>query len=177
VSARTAGRARSIVVVSLAQVAIAAALVAAGIVPLLRGAERDLIGMSAGVVAGLLLFYALAHNGNVHPVPAKLSAVIKLAALLAAVSVAEEILWRGYALASLRTTTGPIAALIVTTIGFSAAHASTQGWSGIRYHLITGFVMGLAFVLTGSLLAAVTTHLSYNLMFLRTIAPQGRPFQ
>ena len=175
--ATAAARARSIVTFSLAQVGVAAVLVAVGAVQLLHGVERDLIGMTIGIAAGLLLFYALAHDGASKPVVAKFSAVLRLAALLIAVSIAEEIVWRGYALATLRATTGPIVALLATTIGFSAAHATTQGWSGIRHHLVTGFVIGLAFVLTGSLLAAVTTHLSYNLMFLRTIAPQGRLFQ
>jgi membrane protease YdiL (CAAX protease family) len=143
----------------------------------LARASRDLIGIPLGAVAGVLLFYTLAHDGAAKPVRAKSSAVLGLAVLLAAVSIAEEIVWRGYALATLRTTTGPIVALIVTTIGFAAAHATTQGWSGIRNHLITGFVIGLAFVLTRSLLAAIMTHLSYNVMFLRTLAPQGRLFQ
>jgi membrane protease YdiL (CAAX protease family) len=175
-AATTAARAQSIVTFSLVQVAIATALVALGAVRVAYDVERDLIGILPGVVAGVLLFYVLAYDGAAKPVPAKSSAVLRLAALLAAVSIAEEIIWRGYALATLRTSTGPLVALIATTLGFAAAHATTQGWSGIRNHLVTGFVIGLVFVLTRSLLAAVMTHLSYNLMFLRTLAPQGRLF-
>ncbi|MGD0473137.1 MAG: CPBP family intramembrane glutamic endopeptidase [Candidatus Velthaea sp.] len=166
--------ARTIVTYSLVQAGIAFSLVAGGAVPLQCDASRDLTGIALGTAAGIILFYLLAYDGAARPLRAKRFAIVKLAALLAVVSVAEEIVWRGYALAALRATTGPLAALAATSLGFAAAHATTQGWTGIRTHLVTGAVIGLAFILTRSLAAAVATHLSYNLMFVRALAPQGR---
>jgi len=166
--------ARTIVDYSLVQAGIAFSLVGSGAVSLQCDAARDLSGVGLGTAAGIILFYLLAYDGAARPLRAERSAIVKLTALLAVVSVAEEIVWRGYALATLRATTGPLTALAATSLGFAAAHATTQGWTGIRTHLVTGAVIGLAFILTRSLAAAVATHLSYNLMFVRAFAPHGR---
>ncbi len=165
--------ARSISTFSVVQMFVALALVAGGHVRMLHGIRNDSIGVPLGVAAGLILYYVLAAGDTSTPVSTSHRSVAKLMALLAGVSIAEEILWRGFALETLTTTAGIAVALVATTLGFAASHAATQGWSGIRYHLLTGLVMGLVCVATGSLLSAIATHLSYNMMFVRRIAAQG----
>lgn len=165
--------ARSITTVCLLQMLVASALVASGLVRVFFGPRHDVIGVPLGIVAGLILYYVLAAGDASTPVAASRRSILSLMALLAGVSIAEEIIWRGFALDTLRTTSGTGVALVATTLGFGASHAATQGWSGIRYHLITGLVMGLICVATGSLLSAIAAHLSYNMMFVRRIAAQG----
>jgi membrane protease YdiL (CAAX protease family) len=166
-------KARSIANFSLLQMVVAAALVAGGFVRVVRGPVTDGIGIAIGIAAGLAAYYVLAAGDASTPVAAKGNAIRKLATLLAGVSIAEELIWRGFALDALRSSTGPVVALVATTIGFAASHADTQGFTGIRYHLITGLVFGLTCLATGSLLSAVAAHLSYNMMFVRRIALQG----
>jgi len=165
--------ARSITTFSLVQMLIALALVASGLVHVFFGPRNDLIGIPLGIGAGLILYYVLAAGDTSTPVAASRRSVLGLMALLAGVSIAEEVLWRGFALETVRATSGTGVALVATTLGFGASHAATQGWSGIRYHLLTGLVLGLVCIATGSLLSAIAAHLSYNMMFVRRIASQG----
>lgn len=163
---------RSIGLFSIVQMCIALALVGSRCVDVVRG-PSDAFGVPVGIAVGLVLYYAIAAGELPKPITASRLSIAALAALLAGVSIAEEILWRGFALQTITRSAGPVLALIATTLGFAASHAATQGWSGIRYHLVTGLAMGLTCMLTGSLLSAIATHLSYNLMFVRRIALQG----
>jgi ABC-2 type transport system ATP-binding protein len=52
----------------------------------------------------------------------------------------------------------------VSTVGFAAAHVGAQGRRGALVHLVTGTVFGTVFLATGSLLAAISAHASYNLL-------------
>ena len=161
--------ARFIVVGALLQIGLAGALLATGAVKLLPHSVLDAAGIAAGAGLGWVLYRVLA-AGPPEPGPtARLQTVARFGALLVGVSVAEEVLWRGFAFHAIATSTGPVVALIATTIGFAAMHTFGQGWSGLRTHALTGLALGATVLLTGSLLSAVATHLSYNLMFLRTI--------
>jgi membrane protease YdiL (CAAX protease family) len=161
--------ARFIVVGALLQIGLAAGLLASGAVKLLPHSALDGAGIAAGAVLGWALYRLLAAGPPEPGRAATLRTVARLGALLAGVSIAEEVLWRGFAFHAIASSTGPAVALIATTIGFAAMHTFGQGWSGLRTHALTGLALGAMVLLTGSLLSAVATHLSYNLMFLRTI--------
>jgi membrane protease YdiL (CAAX protease family) len=161
--------ARFIVVGALLQIGLAAALLAGGAVKLLPRSAFDGVGIAAGAALGWALYRVLAGGAPEAGRAAKLLTVARFGALLAGISVAEEVLWRGFAFHAIATTTSPVVALIATTIGFAAMHTFGQGWSGLRTHALTGLALGATVLVTGSLLSAVATHLSYNLMFLRTI--------
>ena len=73
-------------------------------------------------------------------------------------------LWRWFVLGSLAPAVGAGGALAVSTAGFAAAHIPAQGRRGAAVHVVTGTVFGTVFLATGSLLAAIASHVSYNLL-------------
>jgi hypothetical protein len=87
------------------------------------------------------------------------------------ISVAEEIIWRGYAFDTLAPLRGPLVAVIATTVGFALAHGVHQGFVGVRFHVLTGLTFALTLLATRSLAAAAAAHATYNVtVFLRTVA-------
>jgi membrane protease YdiL (CAAX protease family) len=80
-------------------------------------------------------------------------------------SVAEEIAWRGVALASAIVVFGwsEGLALAVTAVLFGLLHFGLGGIRPIVTHTVTGLVFGAAFLLTGALLLTIVAHVTYNL--------------
>ena len=136
--------------------ALAAAL-AVGL-PAFRPALGDrasvLIGPAVG--AGMFVGLAGARPPKLHAPP------IARAAWLAASAAFEELAWRAVALAVLAAWMGVMAALLVTSIGFAAAHRARLGRRA-RVHALTGAAFGAAFVCAG-LVAAIAAHSVYNLL-------------
>ncbi len=89
-------------------------------------------------------------------------------------SASEEVLWRWFVLGSLAPVLGAGGALVATTGGFAVAHVGAQGRRGAAVHLATGAVFGAVFLLTGSLLAAIAAHASYNLLVLLAVESGAR---
>jgi len=72
---------------------------------------------------------------------------------------------------------GALVALIVTTAGFAIVHGIHQGYAGVRFHLVTGFVFGLTLLATSSLVGAAAAHVAYNLaVLLGTVATRKKAF-
>ncbi len=121
------------------------------------------LGLAAGAVLGALLVVLRRRAVPVlHPLRWRARPIATKALLLGASAVAEEIIWRGIGLFWLASVVTPVAAVIVTTLGFAAAHVFAQGWRGFRAHLITGLVLAVPALLLGSLLVPIIAHLAYN---------------
>lgn len=78
-------------------------------------------------------------------------------ALSLAAGVCEEIVYRGYLLSYFGGFVGPAGAVLASTLLFGLAHGY-QGPAGIVRTGVVGLVLAVAYVLTGSLLAAVLLH-------------------
>jgi ABC-2 type transport system ATP-binding protein len=155
------------------------ALAAVGLVGLAHVAVRPrvslAVGLTIGVAAAASLFAALARSAA----PFRTSrwrapALVVRGGFFTLRSASEEVLWRWFVLGSLAPVLGSGGALAVSTIGFAAAHVPAQGRRGATVHLLTGTVFGTVFVATGSLLAAITAHASYNLLVLLAVESGAR---
>jgi membrane protease YdiL (CAAX protease family) len=117
-----------------------------------------------GPAAGLCLLVALA--GRLPPRPrirrSRLAAAGVRAFVLAIGALAEELIWRVVALATLAVTFGTWLALAVTAAGFAISHAG-GGRRAVAVHLVTGSVFGGVYLATASFAAVATAHASYNL--------------
>ena len=150
-------------------VAAVHALVALGLLVFAHVSIRPRVplafGLAIGVVASAGLFTALARSHvPLRSVRGSAPAVIARGGFFAVRSASEEVLWRWFVLGSLVPAVGAGGALVVSTAGFAAAHIRAQGRRGAAVHLVTGTVFGTVFLSTGSLLAAVSAHASYNLL-------------
>jgi membrane protease YdiL (CAAX protease family) len=74
--------------------------------------------------------------------------------------VAEEALFRGALLAGLSDRVGPVAALVGTSVLFGLCHALNRAYVLLAAGM--GLVLGLEFLLTGSLWAPALTHALYD---------------
>jgi membrane protease YdiL (CAAX protease family) len=125
--------------------------------------------MLVGPAVGAGLFVGLAGAR-----PPKLHApTIARAAWLAASAAFEELAWRAVALAVLAAWMGVVAALLVTSVGFAAAHRARLGRRA-HVHVLTGAGFGTAFVCAG-LVAAIAAHWVYNLLVDLAIRGEREP--
>jgi ABC-2 type transport system ATP-binding protein len=121
--------------------------------------------LAFGGLAGAALFAALARR----PVPAAAIAAAPRRRLLARStvltvrSVQEEAVWRGLVLGLLVGTLGRLGALVLGSTLFAMAHLRSQGRAAAA-HLAGGCVFGTTYLATGRLLAAVTSHCTYNVL-------------
>jgi hypothetical protein len=83
-----------------------------------------------------------------------------------AAPLTEEIAFRGYAMGLLRRRFSPIAALVITSLLFAAAHL-TQGLSApkLAVYALAGLAFGLVALRTGSLAPAMVVHCFADLTF------------
>lgn len=121
------------------------------------------IGIGGGAVIGLCLFMMIERTwrpplGAIRFRPAVL-APSGLVLLLR--SASEEIFWRWFVLGGLALVTGIWAAVGVSTLGFALAHVEPRA---VGIHIVTGSTLALAYALTGSLVAVVTAHATYNIL-------------
>jgi membrane protease YdiL (CAAX protease family) len=148
---------------------VVAAAVAAALVVFLAPDEPParigpLAATLAGVVAGLLLYVAVArHRPYVPPcVPAALAASF----VLVVAAASEEVVWRRVVLGELLRA-GPLAAAVGSTLGFALVHRTRQG-----LHLGTGATFAGLYLATGALAAAIAAHWAYNVLLL-ALAERG----
>ncbi len=80
------------------------------------------------------------------------------------VAVAEEVLVRGYILTNLQEKMSPFLALVVSSLFFGSLHLGNHhfSWIGFATISLSGFLMGLLTLKTGSISAAVGLHWSWN---------------
>lgn len=86
--------------------------------------------------------------------------LLQVMALAVVPAVVEEWLFRGVVLGQLLDGAGRWTALVLTTLLFALMHGS---WAGLPAHLLIGAALTLTMMRTGSLTAAMTMHLTYNL--------------
>ena len=146
-------------------VAVGAPLVAPGVRPLDPSLRPLVDALTFGCLAGGGGFLLLAHR------PIAVSAIsalprARLAArsvVLVAKSAEEEAIWRSLVLGSLVPPLGPLGALASSSALFAAAHVGRLGrraWT----HVATGGFFGLAYLVTGRIVAAMAAHSTYNLL-------------
>ena len=133
----------------------------------------------AGVIALAALWTVMGQLVRVAPnalpdtrgVPAQTASALLLVAIVAA-PLTEEIAFRGYAMGLLRRQFGPIAALVISSVMFAAAHL-TQGLYATK--LIVYFLVGLGLAAavwrTGSLLPAMVVHAFGDFTFFTLVWP------
>jgi membrane protease YdiL (CAAX protease family) len=157
-----------------ARVAASTALAAATVVvtdPLTpRAAAPSAAAATAGVVFGAVLFAAVVHRPPWRVPERSLPTIVTIHFFLGLCAVNEEVLWRRLVLGeALRA--GVVAAVAISAVGFALAHRSRR-----RLHLVTGAAFGVAYVVTGSLLAPVVAHWTYNsLVAVSSPAVPARP--
>jgi membrane protease YdiL (CAAX protease family) len=121
------------------------------------------LGVVSGPLCGAALFLALAGGRLPRERPRARPRALAVRWLSLGLAAAlEELVWRGLVLAGLALAFGPSVALLASSAGFAAWHASALGRRCV-VHLATGLGFGGAF-LVGGLGAAVTAHATYNLL-------------
>ena len=93
-----------------------------------------------------------------------------LAMLFLPAALAEELLFRGYPFAVLRSVAGPAFAIVATSVLFAVVHVPNQAamsdtgalWQGIGAVFLAGIFLGGIVVVTGSVYAAWAAHFAWN---------------
>jgi ABC-2 type transport system ATP-binding protein len=131
-------------------------------------------GVSIGIAAAAALFAVLARSrAPFRPARWRGAALAVRGSFFAVRSASEEVTWRWFLLGSLAPAVGMLGAFAASTAGFALAHAGQQRGRGVAIHALTGGVFGAVFIVTGSLLAAVTAHGGYNLLVLLAVESGG----
>ena len=133
------------------------------------------VSLSLSLLTAVALFVALAGRPPRVRLPrrARIPAVVAKASFLAARSAGEEVIWRWFVLGGLAPVVGALPALAASTAGFAIAHHRSQGTRGVLVHVLTGAAFGCVFLATGSLVAAVTAHVAYNLLVLTAVEAES----
>lgn len=107
--------------------------------------------LSVGLLDGAALTRALVVSGVV-------------AVLFVLVSVSEELMFRGYLLVNLRDGTGPVLALMLSSLLFGVFHGLNPNFNLLALVNITvaGLVMGYGWLVTGNLWLPMAYHFSWN---------------
>lgn len=96
--------------------------------------------------------------------------LVPYAAVCIMAGIAEETAYRGVLTDLLERETGSqIAAIIIASLAFGAAH-SVQGWSGIVLAALFGAMFHIVVLVTGNLYIAIIAHAVYDLIAGITIA-------
>jgi ABC-2 type transport system ATP-binding protein len=146
-------------------VAIGASLVAPGVRPLDPSVRPLFDSLTVGCLAGGCGFLLLARRRIAASSPSALPRARLLARslVLTAKSAEEEAVWRGLVLGSLVAPLGPLGAVASSSALFAAAHVGRLGrraWT----HVVTGSLFGLAYLVTGRIVAAMAAHSTYNVL-------------
>jgi ABC-2 type transport system ATP-binding protein len=146
-------------------VAVGASLVAPAMRPLDPTVRPLTEAIALGCLAGGCGFLLLARR----PIaPSAFTALprkrlLARSAVLTAKSAEEEAVWRGLVLGSLVPPLGAHGALATSSALFALAHVGRLGrraWT----HLATGSLFGLAYLVTGRIVAAMAAHSTYNVL-------------
>ena len=129
-----------------------------------------LLGAMAVGVPGALLFAV----GWLDVVPGSAGSwwmtAFLLAMLFLPAALAEELLFRGYPFAVLRSVAGSAFAIIATSVLFALVHLPNQAamsdtsalWQGIVAVFLAGIFLGSIVIVTGSVYAAWAAHFAWN---------------
>jgi ABC-2 type transport system ATP-binding protein len=146
-------------------VAVGASLMAPGVRALDPSARPLAEAVTFGCLAGGCGFLLLARRRVAASAFSALPRARLLArsAVLTAKSAEEEAIWRGLVLGSLVPPLGALGALVSSSALFAAAHVGRLGrraWT----HMATGSLFGLAYLVTGRIVAAIAAHSTYNVL-------------
>lgn len=124
------------------------------------------IGVGAVAVAVLVAVLAggLAYRADIGGVRAYGALLGEALILLSVAAVAEEALFRGYAFQVLVRATGPVAATLVLSAAFAAAHARNPnvGALALANIFLAGILLAVAYLRTRSLWFASSLHVAWN---------------
>jgi len=120
---------------------------------------------STPVVAGLALFFVIPFLVGNYQLPASTAWVFALTSV--AVGIKEEFLWRGVVQNLLQQRFGTVKAVLVTSLGFALWHLGAWENSVWMYGETFGasVILGLVYVASGSLLAAIVIHTAYDALY------------
>lgn len=94
-------------------------------------------------------------------------------ALSVSAGVTEEVVFRGYLVTRVVAVTGSeLAAVAVSAAAFTGLHASSRSRNQLAQLAVVGVAFASAFATTGSLLAVVFVHASYDAVSLATTDPE-----
>jgi ABC-2 type transport system ATP-binding protein len=152
------------------QLALAGALLAVDGLASRPHAVSLVLAAATGTATGVVLVVILAGRPRLHvPGTGRLPRLLVLGAFLALLSASEEVIWRGLVLDRLADWVGVPGAYAASTLGFALAHGER---AALRTYLVVGAAFGGVYLVTGSLLAAIAAHTTYNLLVL--LAAEGR---
>jgi membrane protease YdiL (CAAX protease family) len=125
-------------------------------------------GVAIGACVGVTLVVLLAGKrpGRGPLVRERRRLVVAKGLVLGVGSASEEVLWRWFAIGALAPEIGLLPAYATSTIGFALAHGHPKA---VLVHLLTGSAFGGVYLLTGSLIASIATHVAYNLIVLLAV--------
>jgi ABC-2 type transport system ATP-binding protein len=146
-------------------IAVGISLVAPGVRPLDPSVQPLAEAIALGCLAGGCGFLLLARPsiGASAFTALPRTRLFARSVVLTAKSAEEEAIWRGLVLGSLVPPLGPFAALATSSALFAVAHVGRLGrraWT----HLATGSLFGLAYLVTGRIVAAMAAHSTYNVL-------------
>lgn len=151
-------------------VAVALAVVVVGDVPRVSpsvGSPGPVLGVVAGIAGGLALFsiYARARPPAPSSVAPRLRRFAVQGGVTSITSVAEEIAWRGVALGTALTVWewSEAGAVASTAALFGLLHVGLGGLRAVVTHTVTGAILGVTYVATGTLVVPIVVHVVYNL--------------
>lgn len=122
------------------------------------------VGSIALVTAALAVTGAIGFAGQAGNAAAWAAAVGAHFGLLALAAAAEEALFRGYAFQALSRATGPVVAVVATSVAFAFAHGGNPGANGIALLniFLAGALLAAAYLRTRSLWFATAVHVGWN---------------
>src|SRR5262249_35868963 len=91
-----------------------------------------------------------------------------VATVVISAGIVEEVFYRGYIFERMRTLFGPrsgsaIAAILISTVLFAAAHYRDQGLTGVEQAVVTGVVFGGLYAWRKELWIVMITHAAFDL--------------
>jgi membrane protease YdiL (CAAX protease family) len=146
----------------LLEVAVAALILATGILPSWVSVAFDPPALLLGGCTGVLLFALLAGSEARLGLNRDRLAFLGFGIGLTAIAAAkEEVIFRGVLMAVFAEAYSAIPALVFSAAIFAGAH-DHQGAEGVQVHFLTGLAFGGVMALTWNLPAAILAHTVYN---------------
>ena len=128
-----------------------------------------LLGLAGGVGAAIMVLVppvlaGVAHFSSLPEEPASAGSVVFLIAMLAAGSIGEELLFRGYGLQMLVAAVGPWAAVLPLGILFGALHFANPGATMLSSVITAdfGILFGYAYLRSRDLWLPIGLHFGWN---------------
>jgi membrane protease YdiL (CAAX protease family) len=146
----------------LVEVAAAAVILVAGILPQNVSLDFDPQALAIGACCGFALFVALAGRQARLLIHRQRPGFVGVGLILTTAAAAkEEVLFRGILMAVFAQVYTALPALVLSAGIFAGAH-DHQGATAVHIHFLTGAVFGAVLALTWNLPAAIAAHAVYN---------------